>query len=426
MSESISDATPLPAMARRAFEVYGEVTHARSGPVGGQPVAIGWAPGRINLIGEHTDYSEGYVLPAAIDRLVALAGRPTDEPFATLYSAHHREWTSIALDSASGDDEGDDEGDDPAPLWSRYVMATWRQLAQAGAAPPTRGFSAVICGDVPLGGGLSSSAALEVATAMFARALGGQSLPAMTVARLCQQAEQAGVAVRVGIMDQAASCLGLPHQAILLDCRTLDVTYITAQLPDMAWVVFDTQAPHALATSAYNLRREQCEQAVALLAKALTDETSGRSVLTLRDVSASDLARHGALLNATLLRRARHVVSENERTLRAAEALRVGDAEGLGALMNASHTSLRDDYAVSCPELDAAVAITQATPGAVGARMMGAGFGGCTLALVRRDALERLAARLAEEYPRQTGRPGALLECAITGQTGAFPASGRA
>jgi galactokinase len=194
----------------------------------------------------------------------------------------------------------------------------------------------------------------------------------------------------------------------------------------MAWVVFDTHVPHTLATSAYNQRREQCERAAALLARTLTDETPGRSVLTLRDVSASDLARHGSLLDATLLRRARHVVSENERTLRAAEALREGDAEAVGALMSASHASLRDDYAVSCLELDAAVAITQATPGAVGARMMGAGFGGCTLALVHRDALGRVAARLAEEYPRQTGRTGALLECSITGQMGALPALGRA
>jgi galactokinase len=414
MSGDPSGAAPPPAVARRAREVYREVFHARLGAHAPQPLALAWAPGRINLIGEHTDYSEGFALPAAIDRLVALAGRPADEPLATLYSAHHREWASLRLD----DGADDDKQAEPTPFWARYVLATWRQLAQAGAAAPSRGFSAVICGDVPLGAGLSSSAALEVATAMFVHALGGPALRPMTMARLCQQAEQAGAAVRVGILDQAASCLGRPQHAILLDCRTLDAEYIAANLPEAAWVVFDTRVPHTLATSAYNVRREQCEAAVAALVPALHAETPGRHIQTLRDVTAVDLARHGALLDETLLRRARHVVSENERTLRAAEALRAGDAATLGALLNASHMSLRDDFAVSCPELDAAAEIIQATPGALGARMMGAGFGGSVLALVRRDGLGRVAARLADEYPHRTGGTGAMLECFIAGQPG--------
>ncbi len=415
MTDGASGDAPLPAVAQQASEVYREVFRARFGAQVVQPLACAWAPGRINLIGEHTDYSEGFALPAAIDRLVALAGRPADEPLATLYSAHHREWASLRLDDGADDDGARDE---KTPLWARYVLATWRQLAQAGAAAPTRGFSAVICGDVPLGAGLSSSAALEVATAMFARALGGPTLPPMTMARLCQQAEQVGAAVRVGILDQAASCLGRPQHAILLDCRTLDAEYIAANLPEAAWVVFDTQVPHTLAASAYNVRRAQCEAAVAALAPALQVETPGRSIQTLRDVTAADLARHGALLDETLLRRARHVVSENARTLTAAEALRSGDAATLGALLNASHLSLSDDFAVSCAELDAAVEIIQATPGALGARLMGAGFGGSVLALVRRDGLERVIARLANEYPQRTGGTGAMLECFITGQSG--------
>lgn len=411
MSGDAEERAPLPSVAQRAVEIYRE----QFGAAADEPLAVGWAPGRMNIIGEHTDYNEGYVLPAAIDRLVALAGRAADEPFATLYSAHHQAWARVRIDSEPGDVE--DAG--AIPLWARYVLATWRQLALVGAAAPVQGMSAVLVGDVPLGGGLSSSAALEVASAMFAQALGGPALPPMEMARACQRAEHEGVGVRVGIMDQAASCLGQPQRAILLDCRTLDYSYVAAQTPEAAWLVFDTGVPHTLAASEYNTRRGQCEAAVARLAPTLQGEQAGRSVRALRDIRAQDLIRHGAVLDETLLRRARHVVMENERTLRAADALRVGDVEALGALLNASHLSLRDDYAVSCRELDVAVEIAQATPGALGARMMGAGFGGSILALVRQDALDTLISRLGELYPRKTGKTGSALICAITGQTGA-------
>lgn len=420
MRDVANDPAPTPAVAQRASAIYDEVARARFALDRGQMPAIGWAPGRMNLIGEHTDYSEGFVLPAAIDRHVAVAGRGEDEPFATVYSAHHQEWARFPLDESAGAPDGD------IPLWARYIRATWQQLAAAGATPPRPGFSAAVFGDVPVGGGLSSSAALEVATAMFAQALGGAELPPMTVARLCQSAEQAGADVRVGIMDQAASCLGRPQHAILLDCRTLEASYIAMNLLEMTWIVFDTRTPHALAASEYNTRRAQCEEAVACLAPALSAETPGRSVMTLRDVTSADLDRHGALLSDVLLRRARHVVTENERTLRGAEALRVGDGLTFGALMNASHASLRDDYEVSCPELNTAVDIAVATPGTLGARMMGAGFGGSILALVRREAITELRSRLTSEYPQRTGRTGELLECAATGQTGIQAATGRA
>jgi galactokinase len=411
MSNANPEAEPLPLMARRAAKVYAEVAGERFGRPRPISVAIGWAPGRINLIGEHTDYSEGFVLPAAIDRQVAIAGHAEDEPVASVYSAHHGEWARFHLDGAA-------EAETP-PAWARYVQATWRQLTLAGAAPPIPGFSASIVGDVPLGAGLSSSAALEVATAMFARALGGVELEPLAVARLCQQAEQTGATVRVGIMDQAASCLGRPQHAILLDCRSLAAEYIAANLPGLAWVVFDTATPHELAASEYNVRRAQCEAAVTRLAPALAAATPGRVIATLRDVTLADLAAHGTLLDETLLRRARHVVTEDERTLRASEALRHGDAVTFGRLMNASHVSLRDDFAVSCPELDAAVEIAQTTPGTLGARMMGGGFGGSIIALVARDALETLFARLAVEYPARTARQGQLIVCALDGLTGA-------
>jgi len=253
---------------------------------------------------------------------------------------------------------------------------------------------------------------------MFARALGGASLAPMTMAALCQQAEQEGAGVRVGVMDQAASCLGEPGKAFLLDCRSLTWRAIPAALPETAWIVFDTGVAHELAASEYNVRRAQCEAALARLAPALENESPGRHAQALRDVTLADLTRHGALLDETLLRRARHVVSEDERTLRAAEALAGGDASTLGRLLDASHASLRDDYAVSCAELNVAVEIARTTPGALGARMMGAGFGGAILALARREALAAIEARLTDEYSRRTGKQGAVLVCSITGQTG--------
>ena len=375
------------------------------------PLAVGWAPGRVNLIGEHTDYNDGYVLPAAINRYAALAGQPADEPFATLYATQRGELARVSLSGAPRDASD-------APPWAGYIVSVWRRLAQMGATPPSPGFRAVVHGDVPLGAGLSSSAALEVAAAMFVRALGGAALAPMETARLCQQAEQDGAGANVGIMDQAAACLGRPRQAILLDCRSLDAIYLPAQPPGTSWVVFDTGAPHSVAATEYNARRAQCEMAVSLLAPVLEEEDAGRRVRALRDVTEADLARHQALLDTTTLRRVRHVVSEIARTLRAADALRVGDAQAMGANLDASHASLRDQYEVSSEELNVAVEIAQKTPGVYGARMMGAGFGGSSIAFVRHDAVAGLRARLADEYPRRTGLRGAIIRCAITGQMG--------
>lgn len=407
--------TTLPAVAQQAVAAFLGMTETQSDAA----VSVGWAPGRMNIIGEHTDYNDGFVLPAAIHRLVALAGVPTDEPFAKLYSVHHQVWAHIPLDDAVV------STDEPIPLWARYVQATWRQLATFGAVPASAGFTAAIVGDVPLGGGLSSSAALEVAAAMFAQSLGGRELPPMEVARACQRAEHVGADVAVGIMDQAASCLGKPHAAMLLDCRALTYTYVPIPT-DGEWIVFDTGAPHTLATSGYNTRRGECEMAVARLAPVLERETPERQIRALRDITLEDLARHGAVLDAVLLKRARHVVSENMRTLAAAKALQRNNLAAVGAYLNQSHASLRDEYEVSCFELDAAVEVALATPGVLGARMMGAGFGGSILALVLPASSATLCERLLSEYPQRTGRIGALVPCAITGETGIQAASRRA
>lgn len=399
----------LPAPALAALRSWRERL-GRTEPLD-EPVLVAWAPGRVNLIGEHTDYNEGWVLPAAVDRVVALAGKPSPEPFATLYSAHHDGHARFAttVPALLADPRG------RLPLWARYVRATLTELAQIGNWQEQRGFVAAIAGDVPVGGGLSSSAALEVACATFALALSKTNMDALEVARLCQRAEWRGAGAHVGIMDQAASCLGREGYAILLDCRSLDYSYVPVDLPDMRLLIFDTGVPHKVSTSGYNERRRQCEEAVALLAAMIADREPDRSVTALRDVTADDLERYGARLPKLLRKRARHVVEENARTLAAVEALRAGDSKRLGALLDQSHESLRDLYQVSCPELDAAVEIARSVSGVYGARMIGAGFGGSALALAQANAVDALESELAKEYPRRTGLQGRALLCRISG-----------
>jgi len=396
----------MPEPARRAVAAYRAHFAAAAAP---GPVVAAWAPGRVNLLGEHTDYNAGLVLPAAVDRVVALVGRAIDEQRAELYSVHYDETASFATTRAALLVETPPG----LPHWARYIRGVLAELAVLPGAPLTPGLRVAIASDVPVGGGMSSSAALEVATATLAAGLGGPRLEPMATAQLCQQAEERGTAVRVGIMDQAAACLGRAGHAILLDCRTLAYEYVPARLETAALVVFDTGVPHTLAETGYNERRAQCEQAVEILAQVVHEEHPERGLLSARDVTMEDLARFGAALPKVLVRRLRHVVTENQRVREAVAALRAGDLARLGRLLAASHKSLRDDYDVSCAELDAAVAIALRVPGVFGARMMGAGFGGSALLLVEREALERLAAALEEEYPKLSTTLGTLHVCSI-------------
>ncbi len=405
------------------------------------PLTLAWAPGRVNLIGEHTDYNEGWALPVAVDRVTALAGRPRADEMIHLFSSHHRETVTFALAGLTAETSA--ERGTPLPGWARYPLGVIAEMQSAGYTLP--GADIALAGDVPLGAGMSSSAALEVATATFFAALAGLRLEPLATARLGQQAEHHAVGVRVGILDQAASCLGRAGHAILLDCRSLTYELVPFDLPEVALVVCDTGVRRELASSAYNERRHQCEEAVALLAEAmlaeaaagLRERSTGASMRTLgvrmqpwpkaqpgqaaytgpvtslRDVSPEAFARHAEKLPETLRRRARHVISENERVAQAALALRDGDAQRLGALLYASHASLRDDYQVSSPELDAIVEIARQTPGVFGARLTGAGFGGCALALTRRNAVETLRAALARDYPKRAGREATVYPCAV-------------
>lgn len=403
---------PAVQAARQAY------TGAFEANTGGQgPLTLAWAPGRVNLIGEHTDYNEGWVLPVAADRLTALAGRARSDGIVQLFSSHHQQTASFAL--AGLTPETSAERGAALPGWARYPLGVAAELQGAGYTLP--GAEMALAGDVPLGAGMSSSAALEVVTATFFAALAGLRLEPLAVARFCQQAEHHAVGVRVGLLDQAASCLGRAGYAILLDCRSLAYEPIPFQLPDVALVVCDTGVRRELAASAYNERRQQCEEAAALLGEALLAEAAAQPdtavevapVRSLRDVSPEAFARHAAMLPEVLRRRARHVISENARVLQAVDALRAGAVERFGALLYASHASLRDDYEVSSLELDAIVEIARQTPGVFGARLTGAGFGGCALALTRRESIDALRDALARDYPARAGREASVYPCQV-------------
>lgn len=343
------------------------------------------APGRVNLIGEHTDYNDGLVLPVAIDLEMRIGYLPTADG-------------QVRLRSGQTDDTIAFAAAEPGPRqggWRDYVAGTAWAMREAGL--PTHGLLGILESSVPVGAGLSSSAALELASAW---ALSGTAPPAtdpLTLAQVAQRAENLYVGMRCGLMDQFASAAGVPGSAVLLDCRTLE--YRVVPIPTgLAIVVAHTGVPRSLTGSAYNERRAQCEAAVATLARH--DPT----IRALRDVTPSLLERHAEELDPVVLRRARHVVEENGRVLATERALLAGDHEQVGRLFAASHASLRDLYEVSVPELDTLVEIAATTPGVVASRMTGAGFGGCTVSLVEADAADRLRARVEREYPTLTGR----------------------
>ena len=346
-------------------------------------------PGRVNLIGEHTDYNGGYVLPAAIDLEIRIAFVPTSDRHVAITLpdiGERREFSLDAIPPASGQ-------------WIDYVAATAWSLQSAGLA--LHGFRGVLASNLPISAGLSSSAALELVSAwalLDPPDLAAHGIDPMTLARLCQRAENDHVGVHCGLMDQFAATLGQRGRAMFLDCREL--TYRPVPLPnhDIALVVCDTNAPRRLGDSEYNERRAECESAVAKIAAAEP------GVESLRDVDPDMLARHATRLQPVELARAEHVVSENVRVLRTVEALEVGNLAAIGRLFAESHASLRDRFEVSSPELDAMVEIANATPGVLAARMTGAGFGGCTVNLVRREALESFRAAIEREYPERTGR----------------------
>ena len=373
-----------------------ELIAAFTSHYGAAPTLIARAPGRVNLIGEHTDYNDGFVFPAALDMGTLVLARPrADGQLRTLALRMQAE------DSASLADLRPQAG----PEWTRYVRGVAAVLGEAGCPMP--GADLLIDSDLPLGAGLSSSASVEMGVAVALLDIGGYTIDRKALARLCQRVENEIVGVQSGIMDQLAVACGLAGHALLIDCRTLAFEPVPIP-PSVRILVLDSAAPRTLAGSAYNVRRAQCESAVAKLQEVAPD------LLALRDVTPALLAAEGGQLDPLELQRARHVVSENARVIESVAALRAGDVARFGQLMNASHDSLRDDYEVSGPELEIMVRLARATPGVLGARLTGAGFGGCCVALVEAEHASLAAVSIAERYSAESGRPGKAYVSALS------------
>ena len=342
------------------------------------------APGRVNLIGEHTDYNDGFVMPAALDFSTWVKVSPLEQRKLKIFSENFNDEIEIDLDDQNISARG---------RWSDYPVGVAVILERAGHR--LRGARLQIRGEVPMGSGLSSSAAVEVATACALVANSELKIDPRELALLCQRAENEFVGARVGIMDQFISLFGQAQKALLLDCRSLEFRLLP--LPDnVRLIICNTMVKHALASSAYNERRAQCEAGVKHLAKFLPN------VAALRDVTIEQLEEHRSGLDDVVYRRCRHVITENARVLAAGDALERGDLKQFGELMAESHVSLRDDYEVSSEELDLMVEIARKLEGVFGARMTGGGFGGCTVNLVAESQVEEFRARVVTEYEHAT------------------------
>ncbi len=346
------------------------------------------APGRVNLIGEHTDYNDGFVLPCAIEKAVWIMGRRRDDQTVRLISLNYDDTCESTLDHLTP------RQDRP---WSDYLLGVTSVLLNEGFE--VQGWEGVVGGDVPLGAGLSSSAALEVATATLLRELFRLEMNDRRLALLAQRAENAYVGVQCGIMDQFASAFGEVDHVLFLDCRTQEPKQISAQLGNAAIVICDTKVERGLVDSEYNTRRSQCEEGVRVLREHRSEE-----IHALRDATMDDLEACRDVLSDAVYRRCKHVVTENPRVLETIDALKTGDLRRIGELMLDSHKSLRDDYEVSCKELDLLVDLAMECPGVYGSRMTGAGFGGCTVSLVDKERVTEFKNRVVEGYLRETGR----------------------
>lgn len=358
------------------------------------------APGRVNLIGEHTDYNDGFVMPSAIG-------------FCTRVAAAVREDRKLVIASeqfaGSFEFDLDHLPEQGAGTWCDYVLGVAVMLQQSGRR--LRGTNLLVDGEVPVGAGLSSSAAIEVASALALMDVNHIALPLPEIAKLCRRCENDFIGARVGIMDQFVSCLGKAGHALLLDCRSLEFEVIP--IPEnVRMIVCNTMVKHQHAGGEYNRRREQCEEGVRLLRKWLPE------IHALRDVSGEQLMRHKGAIPETIFARCRHVVEENARVVDGAQQLRKGNVSAFGDLMRESHRSLRDLYEVSCRELDVMVEAAESLPGYYGGRMTGGGFGGCTLNLVEAAKAEEFAKLISERYQAATGISSEVYICSASDGAG--------
>lgn len=371
---------------------------------GQSPDTVVRAPGRVNLIGEHTDYNQGFVLPAAIDRYVWYVGRKRTDRTVRVYSVDFEEQTEFDLEHPQKDEQHP---------WSNYLRGISKLLESDGMRLP--GVDLALGGNVPLAAGLSSSAAVEIAATAFWAKLTGLPTDPVALAKLAQKAENDFVGMPSGIMDQFISALGKADHALFLDCRDLTCRYVPLD-PGIKIVVCNSGIKRALTQSEYKVRVSQCREAVDRL------RSTGLAIHSLRDVELGQLeaARHA--LTEVLFKRARHVVTENQRVLKAVEALEAGNLSGFGKLMNQSHESLRDDYEVSSRELDALAELAWKQPGVYGARMTGAGFGGCTVNLVQQDAAAPFVEAVSAGYEKALGMKAEIY--VFQASEGAFAAAG--
>ena len=361
---------------------------------GAGPVGLVRAPGRVNLIGEHTDYNGGYVMPMAIDRDVRIAFRPSEDGRIELLSLDLGERVAVELSSLVRE---------RIPEWARYPLGVAAVLRQQGYT--LRGLRGVVKSDVPIGAGLSSSAAFEVAAAMAFCSVSQLEINREKLARICRQAENEFVGMRCGIMDQFVSLMGRRGHAVFLNCSTLSHELVPLDERQARVVVCDTGVKHELTGSEYNTRQRECAAAFKLLQRRVS------GLETYRDVSVEVFKTFAEGIPQPLRKRARHVVTEDARVIAGAAALRGGDLITFGALMDASHESLRSDFEVSCRELDVLVALARDVHGTFGARMTGGGFGGCTVNLVRSDRLEDFIEAVSGGYREETGRKPTVYVC---------------
>ena len=388
---------------------------------GSLPTFIASAPGRVNLIGEHTDYNDGYVFPVAIDKYVNIAVRKRSDRRVVMHALDVDESWDFRLDALRSIPS-------ETPAWSRYLIGV-ASLLQASKKQVT-GIDAVITGDVPIGAGLSSSAALSVAATLAFLTAGSEAEVPISaddkteLAALCQRVEHEFAGVKCGIMDQTISLLGQENCGLFLDCRSLEYEHVPLNLADHAIAICNTKVKRELAASEYNKRRAECERGVEILRRYLTGITS------LRDITLADFKKHEEELPALTQKRCRYVIEENARVVESVSALKCRDEAtstltdesliAFGHLMNASHHGLRDDYQVSCMELDLLTDIARDITGVVGSRMTGAGFGGCTVSIVRNDALETFRTHVTTEYHEKTGIEPEIYLCSVSGGAQVF------
>ena len=353
---------------------------------GEKPEIEAWGPGRVNLIGEHTDYNEGYVLPLAVDRGVFLIGKARQDGLVVLCSADYQDRVEFSSEKLQKD---------VAHPWADYFKGVLEQFKKRGVS--FKGCQAVLKGNLPQGAGLSSSASLEVASAVFLEQVTGYSFPNTELVKAAQAAENQFVGVQCGIMDQFVSYYGKEAQALWIDCRNLDYQWVG--VPSfLKVVVCNTGVKRRLAASAYNKRREECEAGVQMFSAVLP------GIHSLRDVTTSDFKKHQTILPMDIQKRCRHVIFENQRVLDTVQALKAGDTQKIRKLLLESHDSLRDDYEVSCAELDLLVEVARKNEKVVGGRMTGAGFGGCTVNLVPEAEVENFRREASEAYGETFGK----------------------